>query len=139
MVLVGIRHDDTVIFGTKISLRVSFYHTNPYLDTLSICATTSMDIFSGVIRSNETDRFDAGLIADEVDCINASVNNIEYSLGDAGLFGKLGKDHHCSGILFGGLDDTGIASCDGHREHLKFDSALRHGTNLPIMESWQGS
>jgi len=46
-----------------------------------------------------------------------AVDNVQDTLGEASLLGKLGQDHGRTGVPLGGLKDVGVSAGDGHGEH----------------------
>lgn len=40
-----------------------------------------IDVFSSLVTSNETDGLDIGVVTDGIDCVNASVDDVENARG----------------------------------------------------------
>lgn len=92
-----------------------------YLDTLSVAGTTVVDVVTSLVASDEGDGLDVLIIADKVDCVPGTVDNVQNTGGDASLLGELGKDHGCAGVLLGGLNNTGVSDDVGKGEHPEGD------------------
>lgn len=80
-----------------------------------------MNVLTSLIASHKGDSLDVFVIADEVDSVLRSVDNIEHACRDTSLLSKLCKDHGRTGVLLGWLDDAGVSNDIGEWEHPKRD------------------
>jgi hypothetical protein len=78
MVLVAVWKNSSVVLGTQVGL-----------DTLSICRTTSVNVFSSLVAANKGDSLDAWFVNDEVYSWSSAVNNVDNARWEAGLFSEL--------------------------------------------------
>lgn len=104
-------------------LRTPVYDTNVccqyslYLDTLAVAGATLVDVVTSLVTSDKTDGLDVLVVADEVDSVLGTVDNVQDTSGDASLLGKLGEDHGGTGVLLRGLEDAGVTNDVGQGEH----------------------
>jgi hypothetical protein len=80
-----------------------------------------MDVMTSLVTANKGDGLDVLIIADEVDGVLGSMDNIEDTCGDTGLLGKLSEDHSRTRILLRWLDDAGVSNDVSKREHPERD------------------
>lgn len=88
-----------------------------YLDTLAVARATLVNVFTSLVRSNKGDGLNVLVIADEVDSVLGSVNDVEDTGRNTGLLSKLSQNHSSTRVLLGGLEDAGVANDVGKREH----------------------
>lgn len=61
------------------------------------------------------------MITDEVNSVVLSVDDVDDSVGHAGLLCKLDQGHAGRGVTLRGLHDVGVAADGCHREHPERD------------------
>ena len=59
------------------------------------------------------------MVADEVDRVVSSVDDVDDAVGCAGFTQHLDQHHARAGISLGGLDDVGVAAGEGDGVHLQ--------------------
>lgn len=106
----------TPVSGTNVCRQYSLY-----LDTLAIAGATLMDVVTSLVTSDEANGLDVLVVANKVDSVLGTVNNVQDTSGDAGLLGKLSKDHGGAGVLLRGLEDAGVTDDVGQGEHPERD------------------
>lgn len=102
-VLVGIWHQDGVVLGTQVRL-----------NTLSVGPATVVDVCASAVTSDEADGLDPGVVADSVDGVVCSVNNVEDTSGCASLLCQFNEHLSCAGNALRWLDDVSVTSDKGN-------------------------
>lgn len=94
VVLVAVGQHSCVVLCSKVGL-----------DTLAVGGATGVDVFASLVTSDETYGFDGRLVDDEIDCFGGAMDNIDDSVREPCLLGKLCENHCCTGVTFGRLED----------------------------------
>jgi hypothetical protein len=102
-ILVCVWHDDAMVLCTEVGLH-----------SLAVLRSPIVNVLPCSITSDETDSFDARVIADGIDCRNASMNNIEDAIREASLLAELGNDHGGARVTLRRFEDECVA---GDRSH----------------------
>mmetsp|Transcript_74533 Transcript_74533/g.125656 ORF Transcript_74533/g.125656 Transcript_74533/m.125656 type:complete len:390 (+) Transcript_74533:1276-2445(+) len=132
MLLVGVREDHRVVLRSKIGLHA-----------LAICSAAGMDVTSGSGAPDERNRTDLRVIADEVHCLLATVNDVQDSIREPSLFHQLCEHHRGSGVSFRGLEDEGVAAGQGrgvhpqgdHSREVEWGNASADTERLPVADN----
>lgn len=106
--LIGIGEDDTVVLGTHVGL-----------DSLAVLATVFVDVFTCLVRTDEGDGSNAGVLDDVVDGIVTTVDQVDDTLRELDVLEELGQKSGGTSNLFGGLQDVGVTAGDTDGEHPK--------------------
>ncbi|MNO89743.1 hypothetical protein D3C76_812360 [compost metagenome] len=72
-------------------------------------------------RTHEGHGLDVRVVANQVHRIDATMDDVEHSLGYTGLQRQFNQAHGHQWVLLGRLEDKGVAGSDGHREHPQRD------------------
>ena len=114
---VGVGQDDGVVLGPAHGL-----------DAFARSGAAPVDVVGDVRRADEADRRDARVVEDGIHRLDVAVHNVEHSRDlDPGLGARLheqfGEVDGEARVLFGGLENEGVAAGDGHAEHPHRDHA----------------
>ena len=71
-----------------------------------------------MIRTDEGDGLNVGVVADKVDGIMRSVNHVYNAIGGSCFAEHVDEHHARSRIAFGWLDDVRVAAYECNRKHL---------------------
>jgi len=104
--LVSIREDGAVVLGSHVGL-----------DALAICSGASVDVLTSGVGTDEGDSADARIIAEVVDGVMSTVNDVEHTIGETSLLSKASEDERSGRSLLGGLHDHGVTAGVGDGEH----------------------
>ncbi len=95
-----------MVFGSHVAL-----------GSLSVLSSSFVDIFSSVISTNEGHSLDIRVNADALGGVEATLDDIENSLGESDLLSQLADLIDGSSHSLGWLQDEGITTGDGKGEH----------------------
>ena len=76
-----------------------------------------------MIGSDEGDGLDVGVVADEVDGVVGSVNDVDDAVRCAGFAQHVDEHHAGAGISLRGLDDVRVSASQGNWEHLQVEKS----------------
>jgi len=108
--LVGIWHDDTVVLSRHVRL-----------DTLAILGTAVVDVAASLVRTDEGDGLDVVVVAQEVDGVDGTVNDVDNTIWKTGILGQLDEHHGSSWIALRWLQEHGVTGGNSHWEHPEWD------------------
>ena len=79
------------------------------------CAVPVRYVLADGDRADEGNRPDVRVGEEGIDLLAAAMDHLQHALRRAGLEEQLGEAVGCQRILFGGLEDEGVAAGDGQR------------------------
>ena len=87
ILLVGVGHDYTMVFGSHVALNngsvVRLLLRWPDLDPLAIGTSPLIDVLPCSVPSHEADRADIRVVADEVHRVVLTMDHVHHSVGAA--------------------------------------------------------
>lgn len=90
------------------------FRTHVGLNALTESASTSPYVFASFVATDKGDGFDARFVADEVDRLRTTVNDIEDAVGKTSLSGELGDDQGSARDTLTGFEEECVPGGDGH-------------------------
>lgn len=138
MTLLTIRHNNSMVFGSKIRLCIVSTYVLRSWEINSIpalacpssgrCLTFShagplrnyemyipfVDMGTSAVAADKADSLDAGVVTDGIHGRHCTVNDVENARGQTGTVTELGDNHGCAGIALRRLDDERVSCCDSH-------------------------
>ncbi|CAN8031543.1 unnamed protein product, partial [Ixodes persulcatus] len=137
VLLVGIRHHDPMVLGSLA--RGDPYHVA--LNPLSILGATFFDLtLPNIQQTHKRDGPDVRMVTDELDsCKNENtptvvraVDDVHHSVGNPSLLEQLHQHHRAAWIALRRLEDHGVPTDQGQREHLGADPLAKrdHGREV---------
>ena len=84
------------------------------LHSLTVLRPPIVNVLPCSITSDEADSFDVRVIADGIDCRNASVDDVQHAVREAGLLAEFGNDHGGARVTLRRFEDERVA---GDRSH----------------------
>lgn len=84
------------------------------LDSLSVCTSAVVDVLACDVAADERDGLDSRFVADEVDRVDTSMDDVEDTLWQTGTLAELSDDTRCTWIPLGWLQHEGVAGRNGH-------------------------
>ncbi|AEK62597.1 hypothetical protein CFU_2770 [Collimonas fungivorans Ter331] len=106
LVLVGVGQHDAVVLGAHHALRA-----------LAGFAGTAIDMGADSGRADEGNRLDVGMVAQHVGHLRAAMHHVQHARRQTGLLRQFDQEQRRRRVLFGRLQDEGIAAGDRYREH----------------------
>jgi hypothetical protein len=103
MVLVAIRQNSSVVFGTQVGL-----------DSLAVGGAPSIDVFTRAVTTDKADGLNSGLIENEIDRLGRSVDNVDHTRWETSLASNLGENHSSTRVALRGLHDDSVTGDGGN-------------------------
>ncbi len=91
------------------------------LDPLAVPGTRLVDVAGDRRAAHERHRGHARVLQERVHRDGVTVEDIEDTVGHAGLLGQLGQEERWRWVLLGGLEHEGVPACDGVGQHPERD------------------
>ena len=108
------------------------------LRALAVRRGGRVDVLRDVGAADEADGLDVGVVEQRVDGFLVALHHLEHAGREAGLEEQFGQPHRHRGVALGGLEDEGVAACQGgaglpqrdHRREVERGDAGDHAERL---------